>query len=248
MSHNFMNSELAQKNTVVYDFTPILLVGGGPLRADDRDLITGFSSKIIAADGGAGHVIAAGRLPDAVIGDLDSLSDEARASVPADRLYHVKEQDSTDFEKSLSRIESPLVLGVGFTGGRLDHELAALHGLLTFPEKRCILLGAEDILFLAPPESHMTLSAGSRFSLMPLCPVRAESTGLHWPLNGNLFAPGALIGTSNKVAGDQEEQRVSVNCDAPGMLVILPRLALKAAMAALTEKPGLHAQWPAPER
>lgn len=208
----------------------------------DEETITGFPGAIVAADGGVSSVIAAGEMPDAVIGDFDSLPGEIRKTLPKDRLFRVTEQDSTDFEKSLSRIDSPLVLALGFTGGRLDHELAVYHGLLAFPDRRCVLIGAEDILFLAPPDFNITLPAGSRFSLMPLCPVRAESSGLHWPLKGSLFAPGVLIGTSNKVAGDVGECRVSVNCDRPGMLVILPREALEAAMRSLTGQ--ACAQWP----
>lgn len=242
MSYTLMNSKRTQDCRIVQDINPVLLVGGAPLTVRDVETVSGFSGGIVAADSGVASVLAAGKRPDAVIGDFDSLPGDVAKTVPEDRLWHVTEQDSTDFEKSLTRIDAPLVLALGFTGGRLDHELAVYHGLLAFPERRCVLIGAEDILFLAPPEFEITLPAGSRFSVMPLSPVRAESNGLHWPLKGSLFAPGVLIGTSNKVAGESGECRVSVRCDRPGMLVILPRAALDAAMRSLTEQ--ACAPWP----
>ena len=55
----------------------------------------------------------------------------ARVAVPPERLHPIPEQDSTDFDKCLRHIAAPLVLGVGFLGGRVDHELAAFSTLVT---------------------------------------------------------------------------------------------------------------------
>jgi len=38
-------------------------------------------------------------MPEAVIGDFDSIPQNVRAALPDSVLYHVTEQDSTDFEK-----------------------------------------------------------------------------------------------------------------------------------------------------
>ena len=179
----------------------------------------------------------AGILPVAVIGDFDSISAEARRAVPADRLHPIAEQDSTDFEKCLARIAAPMVIGVGFGGGRLDHQLAALHGLARFAAQPCVLLGRRDLVFLAPPELRLDLAKGMRFSLFPMAEVRARSNGLRWALDGIGFAPGARIGTSNQVSGP-----VRIACDRPAMLIILPAAALGQVVPVLGA-PGAP-RWP----
>jgi len=75
----------------------------------------------------------------------------------------------------------------------------------------------------------LELSPGEVFSLFPMAPVRGTSTGLEWPIAGLDFAPAGRIGTSNRVAAS----RVELSFDAPGMLVILPRRRLDAAIRAI---------------
>ena len=55
-------------------------------------------------------------MPQAVIGDFDSLSDLGRAAIPATRQHVIPEQDTTDFDKALRSIRAPFVLGLGFSG------------------------------------------------------------------------------------------------------------------------------------
>ena len=80
--------------------------------------------------GGRARALAAGIVPQAVIGDLDSISEAGRAAIPPGRLHRVAEQETTDFEKALRHIAAPFVLGVGFAGTRIDHLLAALTTLV----------------------------------------------------------------------------------------------------------------------
>jgi thiamine pyrophosphokinase len=62
-----------------------------------------------------------------------------------------------------------------------------------------------------------------------MAPVTGRSTGLEWPIDGIRFAPDGMIGTSNRV----DAPRVSLTFDGPGMLVIVPRRRLDAAIKAL---------------
>ncbi len=59
--------------------------------------------------------------------------------------------------------------------------------------------------------------------------MTGDSTGLRWPIAGLDFAPGGVIGTSNEVA----EPEVRLRFAGPGMLVLLPRARLDAALTAL---------------
>ncbi|MCL4189348.1 MAG: thiamine diphosphokinase [Rhodobacteraceae bacterium] len=207
----------------------VTVVGGGQVAARRLAAALALAPVLVAADGGADRAVALGRLPDAVIGDLDSLGPRARAALPASRIHRIAEQETTDFEKCLRSIAAPFVLGVGLAGPRLDHLLAALNVLARHPGRRCVLMGAGDIAFLCPPQLALDLPAGMRLSLFPLGPVTGESAGLVWPLGGIGFAADGRVGTSNRVAGGE----VRLSFSAPRMVVILPAAALRAALAAL---------------
>ena len=182
----------------------------------------------LAVDGGADTLLAQNISPVAVIGDLDSIGDQARSQIPADRLHLITEQDSTDFEKCLRHISAPLILALGFTGGRIDHQMAAFHALMRYRHQRCVLLGEEDVVFLAPPEISLNLPKHTRVSLFPLGPVNGDSEGLFWPIDGLAFAPGRTIGTSNRALGP-----VRLRVSAAHMLVILPRNCVAVALEGL---------------
>jgi thiamine pyrophosphokinase len=125
------------------------------------------------------------------------------------------------------------VLALGFAGARLDHGLAAFHTLIARSERRCILIGPQDVAFAAPPRLELDLGPGEPLSLFPMAPVTGTSTGLEWPIAGLSFAPDGMIGTSNRVVA----RRVVLEFDRRGMLVILPRRRLDAAIRALRSAP-----------
>ena len=208
---------------------PVTLVGASVTSGTDFDQALAVGSLLVAADGGAEIALSRGVVPDAVIGDFDSLADHVRERLPPDRLYHVPEQESTDFDKALRHIDAPLVLAVGFTGRRIDHELATYNALARHAGRRTIVIGGHDICFHLPAELELELPVGTRLSLFPLARMRCFSSGLTWPTEGLILDPIGRVGTSNSVASDT----VVLRPDASGMLVILPRLALGSAIRAL---------------
>lgn len=220
------------ENAIICSDRPVTLLGGGVLGAEDLALALPRAPLLVAADGGAGHALAEGMVPAAVIGDMDSLSVMDRSQIPKDRLFRVDEQETTDFDKALRNIEAPLVLAVGFLGGRMDHQLSALNVLVRHPQRPCILIGPQEIIFHAPPSLDLTLSHGDTVSLFPMRTVTGRSDGLAWPIDGLILAPDGRIGTSNRVDGD-----VRLQLDGPGMMAILPRRALDEVMRAFEASP-----------
>ena len=210
----------------------ITVIGGGQVSDADLALAMTIAPVLVAADGGADRALELGRLPDWVIGDLDSISDRGRAAVPPDRLLHVAEQDSTDFVKCLTRIDAPIVMAVGFAGLRLDHTLAALTALVAQDVPRVIMIASDDVIFVAPPRVTLPLMPGTRVSLYPMGPARGTSSGLEWPIDGIDFAPGGRVGTSNRATG-----LVSLRIQGK-MLVILPRKSLGTVLTALSVPAG----------
>lgn len=207
----------------------VTLVGGGHTSPEVIDIALYLAPILVAADSGADTALAAGHLPVAVIGDLDSISDKARAALPPSCLHLISEQDSTDFDKCLRNIKAPLILGVGFLGGRLDHELATLNVLVRRAGRPVILIGASEICFHCPPDLALTLPVGATVSLFPLSDLTAHSSGLRWPLDGIGFAPWGRSGTSNETSAPH----VRISVSGAGMLVILSRDHLNEAIRAL---------------
>ena len=120
-----------------------------------------------------------------------------------------------------------MVLGLGFWGGQLDHELAAL-SVLAGQSRAIVLLGSDDVVAHIPKQIDLNLVPGTRVSLFSMAAVQGRSFGLEWPIQGLTFLPGARTGTSNRALGP-----VRLEFEAPGMLVILPRRALGALVAGL---------------
>jgi thiamine pyrophosphokinase len=115
-----------------------LIVAGGVLTPSflkecmDREVY----DLVIAADRGLDYLIAAGRNPDLILGDYDSLSqgslDRFREGGIPVRTYPA-EKNFTDTEAAFNcAIEegSTAITLIGGCGGRLDHFLSNLHNLL----------------------------------------------------------------------------------------------------------------------
>ncbi len=214
---------------IVHSSDPVVLVGGADLGPQDLNIPQKELTSFVGVDRGADHLVAHGITPVAVIGDLDSISDDARTKF-ADLLHHIQEQDTVDFEKALVRVAAPLIYAVGFAGGRLDHTLAVLHVMGRHPDRRVILLSADDASMIVPEAGlSLALPVGTRISLMPLAPSKVTASGLRWPVNGQEFAPLGFTSPSNEAAAG------TLVIAATGCVIVtVPRLALAAlAQAAL---------------
>lgn len=204
---------------------PVVLLGGGWVDLALLDRLARAGSPLVAADGGANCLADSDVKPDAIIGDLDSLMDPARWR-DRTRLVRLEEQETTDLEKCLYSVEAPRFIGLGFTGRRLDHTLAALHVLLRFAQTKPVVLAGEHDWVWVPRQSvSLHLKPGQRLSLFPLARTAfSHSRGLAYPLDGLVLAPGEAIGTSNAVTASPVELGFAGPAD-PACAVMLPRAA-----------------------
>jgi len=215
---------------------PVTLVGNGPFSAEMLAEAQTIAPDLIAADRGAHRLAVLRKTARAVIGDMDSLPDPAAFDDGRTRVIHLAEQDTTDFEKCLYATEAPFYLGVGFTGGRIDHTLAVFHAMLRYPSKPVVLVGEDEAMALAPAGRllRLRLRPGARVSIFPLLPVTGgPSRGLTWPLDGLRLAPGERVGTSNEAV----HPLVEMKFDAPGALVMVERPFLAALVHAVAVPP-----------
>jgi thiamine pyrophosphokinase len=203
---------------------PLAIVGGGDV---DEALLRELARRgvaLVGADGGGDAIGAAGLVPVAIIGDLDSLEDregwERRT-----RVIHIPEQITTDFQKALYSTRAPVTLCLGMTGKRLDHTLAALSTVLQYaPERRLLLVDAVDVALAVVGPFGFEAEAGERVSVHPLLTIQFErSEGLLYPLNGLTLEQGGLVGTSNAALGGRVD---IVPADRTPWLLILPKARL----------------------
>ena len=202
----------------------ILLIGAGPSTAELIREISVFSDAIVAADGGFRAAENAGARAILVVGDMDSQHD-----LPTDQaVAHIADQETTDFQKCLSVCDAHIFLGVGFLGGRLDHQLAAFSALLNEP-RPVILMDEAQLVFVVPQKFSIDLEAETPVGFYPMVPVEASLRGVRWPLSNAVMSPMGQIATSNIALGGALE----ITVDRPGLLAILPRRDLEAVLTAL---------------
>ena len=73
----------------------VTLVGGGPVTGRDLRTALKMAPVVVGADGGANRLMQAGIAPQAVIGDLDSISSQTRAALPPGGLFLTRVGDAS---------------------------------------------------------------------------------------------------------------------------------------------------------
>jgi len=207
----------------------LVVAAGDP---DPRDVVLLDSSGLlIAVDRGAVWLSANGRVPDRLVGDLDSvpaalLRELEDAGVPIDR--HPTAKDASDTELAVdAAVEAGAdrVVIIGALGGaRLDHEVA---NLLLLASRRWlgrgvdlrIVRGDTTARAMAGGESRQLSGVvGDLVTLLPLGGdvIGIDTVGLAYPLIGGTLEMGRSRGVSNRIV----EAPASVSIAAGTMLVI----------------------------
>lgn len=166
-----------------------------------RDLAPGaleawlaWADIVVAADGGADLCREAGREPDKILGDLDSVSDSTGLTPDRD-------QDSSDVDKLLAYLDAQSVQTatlIGVEGDRLDHVIATLYSCARAKLGcRLVLRAGVGHVHRGPKVIH-GMGLGRRMSLIPLGRCRVTALGFRWPLNDAWLDPLGLVSLSNE--------------------------------------------------
>ncbi|HHX65756.1 MAG TPA: thiamine diphosphokinase [Chloroflexi bacterium] len=188
-----------------------VIVANGEFAYSDRLLrVVSRADLVIAADGGANWLMDHHRLPDLLVGDMDSVRPETVAALrPDQRIHHPSHKDETDTELALieavARGATRITL-IGVRGGRADHELANLL-LLSLPALQGIDVSIYDglsYLSLIRDERRLQGAAGDTVSLIPLGGNAEGITteGLEYPLRDETLHVGPARGVSNVMLSD----------------------------------------------
>ena len=183
---------------------------------------------LIAADGGTRHILALGLTPAVLIGDLDSLSSENHRTLDrAGTKIHPypRNKNETDFELALHyAVEAGYreLRVVAALGGRLDQTLGNL-SLLTDPSLAELDIRADDGLqeaFFTRDGCRLQGAPGDLISLIPWGGevTGVTTTGLRWPLSGEVLWPHRTRGISNELLNETASVLIEV-----GLLLVVHR-------------------------
>ena len=183
---------------------------------------------IIAADGGANHLMKMGILPEIVIGDLDSVDEDILFELTSAEVrieQYSEDKDETDIQLALHyaiELQPASILIVGALGGRLDQTLANL-SILTDPTLPGIDIRLDDGIeeaFFCRKQAEVRGRSGDTVSLIPWNgPVEGIATdGLQWPLYGETLFSNQSRGISNVLLGEAALVRIQ-----SGLLLIVHR-------------------------
>lgn len=162
----------------------------------------------VCADHGADQVLAAGLMPDAVLGDMDSLSRPSRERLDKAQVdFHVfpVEKDVTDTQIALDYlfeegVQEVILLG-GF-GSRLDHSLANVMLLAGYTRrgKSLVMMDEVNCMRYVDPGEYRVPQAQGFFSLVPLDSegMTLSLEGFRYPLEETKVAFGKSRLVSNK--------------------------------------------------
>ena len=161
---------------------------------------------VVCADGGARHAMRLGITPDAILGDLDSLSRAARRHFRDVPVIFIADQDSTDLEKAVGFClgrNFRSVHAVGTFGSRIDHTTGSLGCFRKFaPGVLLTLHDREGSLSLLPRRSRLKTAKGERLSLIPLERSEGITTkNLRYALKDEVLELGVREGISNEAMG-----------------------------------------------
>jgi thiamine pyrophosphokinase len=182
-----------------------LVVADGALNCDWlKNLNLSDVERIVAADGGAKELLACGKTPDTVIGDLDSLTKETKKRLKNTEIIFEPSQDINDLEKALlycmSRGANQLIL-LGVTGKRLDHAINNFSVLAKYDQIfKFEIYDQYSQIFLVRNSFSFSGEIGQIISLIPMGKVTGITThGLQYPLKNESLEIGIREGVSNAI-------------------------------------------------
>jgi thiamine pyrophosphokinase len=186
----------------------LILVNGELYKPDvlRRRISTEEFDLVIGVDGGARYADTLNITLDAIIGDLDSLSDLEQQGMDTPKVIsYPTEKDEIDLELALKYAEeqgADQIVMIGVMGGRMDMTIANIMLITHVGLGSCrieIWHGQETGLIIKPPGENITGDPGDIISLIPLGGDVSNITtkGLKYPLKNEELPFGKARGVSN---------------------------------------------------
>jgi thiamine pyrophosphokinase len=192
------------KDCQINSYTVIVADGIFP----EHDIPLGYlknSGRIICCDGSTENLLKAGYIPDAIVGDMDSISEQI-ANRYSDRIFRDDNRETNDLTKAVSwcvgRGYTDLVI-VGATGKREDHTIGNISLIAEYTkEVKVIMVTDTGILLPFLKSSKVSSFPGQRVSVFSIDPeTEISSQGLLYPLERKKIK-NWWVATLNEALGD----------------------------------------------
>jgi thiamine pyrophosphokinase len=193
----------------------VILTHGIPPSRETLERALRDAAIFVCADGGADHARALGFTPEAIVGDLDSVTDETLKYFSKARVVKDTDTERTDTEKSidyvLSRGPVDEIWILGATADRLDHVIGHLSLLLRYADRvRLVLQDDRCRAWIAGGDVSLDEAPGTVVSFFAVgAPAEGVTTqGLRYPLTNRRLELGAQDSISNEIASRPAGVRV----------------------------------------
>lgn len=204
----------------------MIIASGSFTPTQQMERLVQKSDLVIAADGGAGHLLKMGLAPHVIIGDLDSIDAGVKSHLQDAGVLILPfpaQKNKTDTELcvdyALDQGARHITL-TGVTGSRLDHTLANILLLKPLIDRdiEAMIMDDHNEIYLVKDHLELTGSPGDLLSLVPLTEKVEGVTleGLVYPLENADISMGASIGVSNCFKGTLARVRLT-----KGMVMVI---------------------------
>lgn len=196
-----------------------LIISSGTITNYNRlESVVKESDFIICADGGMDHIMKVNLLPDLVLGDLDSISENAlkyieEKNIPVQKFPSIKDTTDTGLavdyliEKGLEEI---ILMGV--TGTRQDHTIANIFILNELHEKgiKGKIIDDNNIIYLIDNYLELEYVENSFISVIPITEdgIEVSLSGFFYNLDKEKIKFGSTCGVSNKIIDENGVVRI----------------------------------------
>jgi thiamine pyrophosphokinase len=163
----------------------VIANGEYPTRKEVLEIINA-APLTVCCDGAADNFIARGGVPDIIIGDMDSLSDENKARY-SDIIIHKADQETNDQTKAVQYLLSrgiTRIAIVGATGRREDHTIANIALTAEYMAMGAEVVSYTDSGCFIPCRNNKTLQCtpNAQVSIFNINATALRSEGLDYPI------------------------------------------------------------------
>lgn len=173
-------------NNMEYPFEAVIVAGGDYPTSEQALQVLHNAPYVVCCDGAADRYIATGHVPDAIVGDGDSISAYNRTKY-ASRLHIVAEQETNDQTKAVNFLlgkEMRNIAIVGATGRREDHTIGNISLLIEYARVGAQVRSFTDHGVFIPCNGDTTLKCrkGQQVSIFSITAKNLSAEGLLYPI------------------------------------------------------------------
>ena len=185
-------------------FDAVIVAGGEFPTASQPLEVLQSTPFVVCCDGAADSYIATGRVPDAIVGDGDSISAANREKF-AHLLHIVTEQETNDQTKAVRFLQEKgknSIAIIGATGKREDHTIGNISLLIEYARAGCNVRSFTDHGVFIPCNGTTTHKCrkGQQVSIFSITAKELSAEGLLYPIyDFNNWWQGTL----NECTGDE---------------------------------------------